>query len=118
MVVAVDVYRKAWIHCLLNAYLFRHYLQPLSLIQRSFLTHSGHLLLKVGPRLLKPAYYHLGSGPLDMQHLGSFGKRESLIQDQVNKLYSLLNSLKVTSVDILEYRFVCLLFSILSLMGI
>ena len=117
-VVAVDVYRKAWIHCLFNAYLFLHYLQLLSLIQRSFLALSGHLLLKVGPSLLKPANDHLGSGPLNVQQLGSFGKRESLIQDQVNKLYCLLNSQKVTSVDILEYRFLCLLFSILSLMEI
>ena len=66
MVVALDVYRKAWIGCLFNAYLFLPYLRLLTLILRFFVLLSGHLLLKVGACLLEPPNNHLGSGPLDM----------------------------------------------------
>jgi hypothetical protein len=50
----------------------------------------------------------------DVEQLGGLGQGKSFLLDHLNELYSFLNRSKITSVEILEYLFLCLEFYALS----
>jgi hypothetical protein len=54
------------------------------------------------------------SRSFDVEQLGGLGKGKSFLLDHLNELYSFLNRSKITSVEILEYLFLCLEFYALS----
>jgi hypothetical protein len=57
----------------------------------SLVSDFGHLLIEECACPLKPLDYEFGSGSFDVQHLRSFGYCKSLIQNQPDKLNSLLD---------------------------
>lgn len=74
-----------------------------------------HPLIEECSVLLIPLKYYLSGRPLDMQKLSCPSDGESLIKDHLDKLDSFLNEKDCTSVEILEYLFLCLAFYSMSL---
>lgn len=74
-----------------------------------------HPLIEECAVLLIPLKYYLGGRPLDMQKLCCPSDGELLIKDHLNELDSFLHKKDCTSVDILEYLFLCLTFYSMSL---
>ena len=71
-------------------------------------------LVKESATALIASENDLRSGALDMEQFGSLGKCKSVLLNHLNQLKPLLNQLILTSVEILEYLFLCLAFYVLS----
>lgn len=71
-------------------------------------------LLEESPCLFVTREDDFSGRSFDVEQLGGLGKGKTFLLDHLNKLYSFLNRSKITSVEILEYLFLCLEFYALS----